>query len=74
MCRYKSDCRSEKRFKYEKILVLVLIATMMLMTLSAAEDVTQSATIATSTTHGFEATFALAGILAVTLAALRRRL
>ena len=57
----------------KKVLVAMLIATMMLLALSTAEDVTKSSSTTTSTTPGFEATFAVAGILAVALVALRRR-
>jgi PGF-CTERM protein len=39
----------------KKILVVVLIATMMLLALGTAADVTKSTTIATSTTPGSEA-------------------
>ncbi|MFZ3148853.1 MAG: PGF-CTERM sorting domain-containing protein [Methanothrix sp.] len=53
-----------------KILVAIFIATMMLMALSATAEETKSTT---TTTPGFEATFAVAGILAVTSVALRRR-
>jgi len=46
---------------------------MMLLALSAAEDVIKSTTTTTSTTPGLEATVAVAGLLAVTFIALRRR-
>jgi hypothetical protein len=63
-----------KRFDMKKILAAMLIATMMLLALGTADDVTKSTTTATSTTPGFKATFALAGILAVAFSALRRRI
>jgi PGF-CTERM protein len=46
----------KRGFEMKKILVALLIATMMLMALSAAEDVTKSTTTATSTTPGADAT------------------
>ena len=56
----------------KKILVAMLIATMMLLALCSADDVTKT-TSTTSATPGFEATFAITGILAVAFLALRRR-
>ena len=56
----------------KKILVAMLIATMMLLALSATADVTKT-TSTTNTTPGFEAAFAIAGILAVAFLDLSRR-
>lgn len=55
-----------------EILVAILIATMMLINLCTGVDASKSISTTTSTS-GFEAAFAAAGLLAVTFAALRRK-
>jgi PGF-CTERM protein len=71
----------------KKVLAAMLVATMLLLALSVAEDATKSTTVATTSTTpgsdatkstttatpGFEAIFAVAGLLAVTFVALRRK-